>query len=82
MWSSILKIFNPRKAVQAEELEPCPYCGGEPTLRRCGDQKEYLVYQCSACHKTPVMYCEARVTENGARKIWNLRAKQEGNSDG
>lgn len=66
-----------KKRIEEKEhfaLLPCPYCGGEPRLIRCGDQKEYLVYQCSKCHKTPVKSCEARITEYGARKIWNRRA--------
>lgn len=55
------------------ELKPCPKCGGKAKLMRCGDQKEFLVYICSECLKTPVRYDEARITERGARKMWNRR---------
>lgn len=64
------------KAEEKMEPKPCPVCGGEPRLVRCGDKKEYLVYQCSKCHKTPVRYDEAMCTERGARKIWNYRVKE------
>ena len=55
------------------KLKSCPYCGGKPKLIRCGDHKEFVVYICSKCYKTPVCSCEARLTERGARKIWNKK---------
>lgn len=57
-----------------KHLNRCPYCGGEPKLTKCGNQKEYLVYLCSICHETPVRLDEARVSEHLARRIWNERA--------
>jgi hypothetical protein len=44
-----------------------------PALYRVGDQKEYFVYMCPKCFKTPVRHNEARLTEFGARMIWNVR---------
>ena len=59
-----------------EPLRNCPFCGGSPRLSECGNQKEYKVYMCSYCYETPVQYHEARVSESGARKIWNQRAEE------
>ena len=56
------------------ELPNC-FCGGKPRLARCGDQKEFFIYQCSCCYETPVMFHEARLCEFGARKIWNERTE-------
>jgi Lar family restriction alleviation protein len=56
-----------------DKLKPCPFCGGKPKINRVGDQKEFVVYICSECYKTPVHSDEARITERGARKIWNRR---------
>ena len=56
------------------DLLLCPSCGGAPRLTRCGDQKEFVVYMCSACYKTPVRYDEARLTTWEAKLIWNRRA--------
>lgn len=52
----------------------CPFCGGEPRLSRCGDQKEFWIVQCSECYETPVQYDEAKLTPEYAVKIWNERA--------
>jgi hypothetical protein len=52
---------------------PSKCCLAPARLIRVGDQKEYLVYICSKCFKTPVHYDEARLTEQGARDIWNRR---------
>jgi hypothetical protein len=48
-----------------------------PALYKVGDQKEYLVYMCPKCFRTPVRYNEARLTEMGARMIWNKRVSNE-----
>jgi hypothetical protein len=56
-------------------LMDCVFCGGKPRLARCGDQKEFFIYQCSCCYETPVMFHEARLCEFGARKIWNERTE-------
>lgn len=52
------------------EIIPCPYCGSEPKLIRCGDQKEYYVYICGECYNTPVPYDKA-TKPSAARKHWN-----------
>lgn len=54
----------------------CKYCGSEPVVRLVGDYKNYYVYFCSKCGKTPVRSNEARVTEFGARQIWNRRTEE------
>ncbi len=54
--------------------QACPFCGGEPRLSRCGDQKEFWIVQCSECYETPVQYDEAKCTPEYAVKIWNERA--------
>lgn len=56
------------------ELKPCPFCGGEAELTPCGDWKQFLVYRCSVCRKTPVHHYEAAHTRWGAKRIWNRRA--------
>ena len=53
------------------ELKPCPFCGGKAEFRIVGDNKEFCKYFCSKCDRTPVGIDEARLTEKGARKIWN-----------
>ena len=58
-------------------LLPCKYCGGSPKLIKCGDWKQYVVYICSSCYKTPVHSDEARLTKYGARKIWNKRTREK-----
>ena len=67
-------MFFKKKSV--EPLRNCAFCGGVPRLSRCGDQKEFLVYNCANCYETPVRYNEARVTEKEARKIWNKRTEE------
>lgn len=56
-----------------KSLRTCAYCGGEPRLTKCGDHKEYVVYQCSRCYETPVRLDEARLCEIAARNVWNKR---------
>lgn len=58
-----------------EELLNCAFCGGTPRLTRCGDQKEYFVYQCSDCYETPIMFHEASVCDFSARRRWNQRTE-------
>lgn len=53
------------------ELHECPYCGGYPKPIRVGDHREYVVYICGDCYKTPVSDCEASLTGTGAAKVWN-----------
>lgn len=56
-----------------KELKPCPFCGGVPELRETGDLKQFYVFRCSKCDKTPVRWHEARLTAWGAMRIWNRR---------
>ena len=58
------------------ELRKCFECHVTPELRRVGDWKQYLVYVCPQCNDTPVRSGEARLTERGARKIWNKRVDE------
>lgn len=69
------KLFQKKKSLFNTLLPPCPFCGGEPQLTRCGDQKQFLVYICSVCKVTPVDSGEARITANGAAKIWEIRVR-------
>lgn len=45
-------------------------------LRETGDLKQYYVYKCSKCGKTPVRWYEARLFAWSARRIWNKRSKK------
>ena len=36
------------------ELLRCPYCGGFSMPKYIGDNKEYVVYVCANCGRTPV----------------------------
>ena len=54
-------------------IENCVFCGGAPRLIKCGNQKEYLVYQCSECYESPVHLDEASLCEFSARSLWNRR---------
>jgi hypothetical protein len=67
-------MFFKKKPI--EPLRNCAFCGGIPRLTRCGDQKEFLVYQCSHCYESPVRFHEARVSEKGARERWNTRTEE------
>jgi hypothetical protein len=64
-------MFFKKKSV--ESLMNCAFCGGAPRLIKCGDQREFLVYQCSRCFETPVRFWEAKLSERAARKYWNQR---------
>ncbi len=64
-------MFFKKKPV--EPLKDCAFCGGTPRLIKCGDQREFLVYQCSRCYETPVNFWEAKCSERAARKFWNHR---------
>lgn len=56
------------------DLKPCKYCGGKARLIRVGDQKEFFAYQCANCYKYHARHNEARLTPNGAKRVWNRRA--------
>ena len=58
-------------------LLPCATCKGKPKLFRVGDNKEYLVYICSKCYKTPVHIDEASLTAVHAARMWNTRTMEE-----
>lgn len=64
------------KSIDAQSLLNCKYCGGEPKVRYVGDWKQYFVYFCSKCGKTPVHFDEARRSESAARNIWNKRTEE------
>ena len=52
-------------------------CAAPAKLIKVGDQKEYFVYVCAKCFKTPVHNDEASLTEYGAMLVWNRRSKSE-----
>ena len=56
-----------------ELLQNCAFCKGVPMFTYCGDHKQFLVYRCSQCHKTPVRMYEAKLSEKQARRVWNKR---------
>lgn len=60
-----------------DKLKPCLFCGGVPEKRRAGDQKQFTVYFCSCCGKTPLKGGEARFLDREAKKMWNRRANDE-----
>mgnify|MGYP001587518420 CR=1 FL=1 len=33
----------------AEELKPCPFCGGSASIERYGDARQSTIYQCDEC---------------------------------
>lgn len=68
-----MRLFK-KKSINS--IKSCAFCSGAPKLAKCGDQKEYYVYLCSSCYETPVRSDEARVSESGARKIWNRRTEE------
>ena len=61
---------------RVKNLKPYLFCGGTPELRETGDLKQYYVYKCSKCGKTPVRWYEARLFAWSARRIWNKRSKK------
>ena len=52
-------------------------CKCKPKLIRVGDNKEYLVYICSKCYKTPVHNDEASLTPARAARTWYTRTIEE-----
>lgn len=52
-------------------MAKCPFCSGNPELKIVGDRKQFMVYSCSKCGKTPVPPSGACSTEEGAAKFWN-----------
>ena len=52
-------------------------CKCKPKLIRVGDNKEYLVYICSKCYKTPIHNDEASLTSVHAARMWNTRTVEE-----
>lgn len=65
-----MKINNPNR-----DLRNCPFCGEKPELSRVGDNKQFLVYRCLKCRRTPLVNGDARRTATSAREIWNWRCK-------
>lgn len=59
------------------ELKPCPFCGGTPERKKVGDQKQFIVYVCSVCGKTPLKSGDARFLDRAAKKTWNRRAEND-----
>ncbi len=58
------------------ELKPCRYCGGAPERKNVGNRKQFIVYFCSCCGKTPLKSGDARFLDREAKKIWNRRAEK------
>lgn len=53
------------------ELKLCPFCEGKAELKMVGDNKEFYMYFCSKCNRTPVYFNEARLLEKKAKEVWN-----------
>ena len=54
----------------SEELKPCPFCGGEAEIERCGTVKQSQIINCADCgctHESGDIYLQ-----HGARD-WNQR---------
>lgn len=54
----------------------CPKCGGVPTYKRVGDNRNFIVAICSECGYCPAKSGDARNTEKEALKIWNKRTSE------
>ncbi len=67
-----MSLFNRKSDV----LRKCAFCGCEPRVHRCGDHKEYIMYQCSRCFEPPVRYDEASICDFMARRRWNQRTEE------
>lgn len=59
------------------KLKPCPFCGKEPKIKNVGDNKQYIVYQCQNCTRTPLKLSDARTTIRGAKRAWNKNVSGE-----
>lgn len=58
------------------KLFDCPYCGGCPIPKRVGDNKQYIVYVCEDCGRTPVNIYEARSTIAQAANVWDINVEK------
>jgi len=67
------------KAKHAEKLKPCPFCGGEVTIKSMlyvdESQIEYSEIVCGKCMVT--MLCHYNESEAELRARWNKRAEKE-----
>lgn len=55
-----------------EQLKPCPFCGGEPLLKRCG-KMSFVVCDYSYCDVQP--WTKYMQTDEEAIEVWNRRAE-------
>jgi Lar family restriction alleviation protein len=52
------------------ELEPCPFCGGEAEIERQGNNRQSMIYACTDCG------CRLETGETGHNyRQWNTRAQ-------
>ena len=59
-----------------ENLKPCPFCGGDATLRKNEYSDGYYVTCLSKTCSVLVVTCQ-RKTEEEAAEIWNRRANND-----
>lgn len=54
----------------AEDLKPCPFCGGESRVVQTKDNSGYHYGECSKCFARQLAYCRDK---DEAAKLWNTR---------
>ncbi len=62
--------------LQAEQLKPCPFCGGKPELCDCvsWDGRLGFYVRCNDCHVESGRYTGAGSDRQDVTEAWNKRA--------
>jgi hypothetical protein len=54
-----------------ENMKPCPFCGGQPEIRRSA--KNHVSVDCRKCHLFILVGPPGEYGIDAAKKIWNTR---------